>query len=157
MSISLLISRAYQYSNAGAYVFSDSVLCLGEMGDDLVESWKRQIQWYPENNHFKEMNRIDGTPPEVTTLGLFEKIQSLVRDLQCEPEHFKSMIIFMSMFNDIVWDAKGNKEQCAHNSQTVADYVRKFPRGHWSFLGSGSEEMWYGTYTGRSDGSWDNC
>ena len=31
----------------------------------------------------------------------------------------------------------------------------KFPRGYWSFLGPGSEEKWYGTYTDRTDGSWN--
>ena len=59
----------------------------------------------------------------------------------------------MSMYNDIEWGAKGNKERCEYNSQTVADYARRFPRGHWSFLGPGSEEMWYGTCTNRPDGS----
>ena len=44
VSTSFLHSRAYQYSTAKVYVFSDSVLCLGQMGDDLVESWKKQIQ-----------------------------------------------------------------------------------------------------------------
>ena len=54
------------------------------------------------------MNRIDGRPtefewkifPGITALGLLEKIQQLLTDLQCEPE------LFMSMFNDIVWEAK---------------------------------------------------
>ena len=81
-------------------------------------------KWYSENNHFKDMNRIDGMPtefewkifPGITTLGLLEKIQNLMTDLQCEPEHFKGRIIFMSMYNDIEWDAKGNKEQCVRNS-----------------------------------------
>ena len=47
-----------------------------------------------ENNHFKDMNRIDGIPTEsewkiftgITTLGLLEKIQDLMKDLKCEPE-----------------------------------------------------------------------
>ena len=91
------------------------------------------------------MNRIDGMPtelewkmfPGITTLGLLEKIQSLMRDLQCEPEHFKDRIIFMSMYNYIAWREKGNTERCKYNSQTVADYTRKFPRGHGSFLRPG--------------------
>ena len=37
----------------------DSVLCLGKMGDDPVESWKTKIQWYSDNNYFSELNRID--------------------------------------------------------------------------------------------------
>ena len=130
------------------------------MGDDPIATWKSKIKWYSENNHFKDMNRIDGMPtefewkifPGITTLGLLEKIQSLMRDLQCEPEHFKDRIIFLSMYNDIEWRAKGNKEICEYHSQTVAICARKFARGHWSFLGRGSEEKWYGTCTDKPDG-----
>ena len=61
----------------------------------------------------------------------------------------------MSMFNDNVWDAKGNKEQCDYNSHALAEYAPKFPRGHWSFLGPGSQEKWYGTCTHKPEGSWD--
>ena len=64
-----------------AYVFSDSVLCAEKMGHDPIATWKSKIKWYSEN-----MNRIDGMPTEfewkifqgITTLGLFEKIQSLM-------------------------------------------------------------------------------
>ena len=61
----------------------------------------------------------------------------------------------MSMFNDIVWDAKGNGEICDNNSKTIEQYARRFPRGHWSFLGLASEKKWYGTYDPKPDGSWD--
>ena len=61
----------------------------------------------------------------------------------------------MSMFNDIVWDAKGNDELCVHNSKTIIEYPERFPRGHRSFLGPGSEKKWYGTYDGKPDGSWN--
>ena len=72
---------------------------------------RAKSKWYSENNHFKDMNRFDGMPtefewntcPGITTLGLLEKIQSLMRDLQCEPENFIDKIIFMSMYNDIAW------------------------------------------------------
>ena len=75
------------------------------------------MKWYSENNHFKDMNRIDGMPtefewkifPGITTLGL-EKIQSFMRDLQCELDHFKDRIIFMSTYNDIEWKAKETKK-----------------------------------------------
>ena len=65
MSTSLVHSRAYQYSIAKAYVFTGSVVCSGKMGADLVESWKSKIQWYSENNYFKNLNRIDGQPVEL--------------------------------------------------------------------------------------------
>ena len=163
MSTSLLHSRAYQYSTAKAYVFSDSVLCLGKMGDDPIESWKSKIQWNSENNYFRELNRIDGQPmefewkifPGLTSMGILKEIQLMMRELQCEPENFTGRIIFMSMFNDIVWDQKGNNEICENNSKTIQKYARRFPRGHLSFLGSGSEKKWYGTYDHKPDGSWD--
>ena len=77
----------------------------------------------------------------------------MMGELQCEPENFKGRIIFMSMFNDIVWDAKGNHELCVNNSKTLNENAEGFSRGHWSFLGPGSQEKWYGTYTDKPDGS----
>ena len=37
----------------------------------------------------------------------------------------------------------------------VANYVRRFPRGRWSFLGLGSEKKGCGTYSDKPDGDWD--
>ena len=163
MSTSLLHSRAYQHSIAKAYVFSDSVLCLGKMVDHPVESWKSKIQWYPDNNYFKDLSRIDGQImefewkifPGLTTMGILNQIQQMTGELQCEPENFTGRIIFMSMFNDIVWYSKGNVQTCEYNSKTIGQYARRFPRGHWSFLGPGSEKKWYGTCDHKPDGSWD--
>ena len=130
---------------------------------EMIRPGSAKLNGFVENNHFKDMHRIDGIPtefewkifPGITTLSLLEKIQSLVTDLQCEPEHFTDRIIFMSMYNDIEWKAKGNKKRCEYNSQTVTNFARKFPRGRWSFVGPGSEERWYATYTDKPDGSWD--
>ena len=163
-STSLLHSRAYQHSTAKAYVFSDSVLSLGKMGDDHVESWKSKIQLYSDTNYFKVLHRIDGQPmefewkifPGFTTVAILNEIQQMMGELQCEPENFMGRIIFMSMFDDIVWDAEANYELCVNNSKTInKEYARRFPRGHWSFLGPRSEKKWYGTYDHKPDGSWD--
>ena len=43
MSTSLLCSKAYQISNAKAHVFSDSVLCVGTLGDDPIATWRSKI------------------------------------------------------------------------------------------------------------------
>ena len=61
----------------------------------------------------------------------------------------------MSMFNDIVWDAKRNDEFCVNNSKTIKECAEIFLRGHWSFLGLGSEKKWWGAYDGKPDGSWN--
>ena len=79
----------------------------------------------------------------------------MMGELQCEPENFTGRIIFMSMFNDIVWDAKGHDELCVNNSKTIEEYAERFPRGHLSFFGPGSEKKWYGTYNCKPVGSWN--
>ena len=78
-----------------------------------------KIEWYSENNHFKDVNRIDGMPtefewkifPGFTTLGFIEKVQDVTKDLQCELEQFNYRIIFMSMFHDITWREKKEKQK----------------------------------------------
>ena len=39
-----------------------------------------------------------------------------------------------------------------NNSETIKQYARRFLRGHWSFLGPGSEKKWHGIYDGKPDG-----
>ena len=63
-SISLMCERAYQITLANVYVFSDSVLCLGEMGCDPNAAWMKNIKWYSQENHFKELNHINGMQTE---------------------------------------------------------------------------------------------
>ena len=127
VSKSLLHSRACQYSTAKVYVFSDSVLWLVKMGDNPVESWRKQTQWYSANNYLSELNRIDGQPmefewkifPGCTTVAILNEIQQMIEELQFEPENFTGRIIFMLMFNDIERCAKGNDEFCVNNSKTI--------------------------------------
>ena len=61
----------------------------------------------------------------------------------------------MSMFNDIDWTQKGNSAECFSISEKVRNYAKMFPRGHWSFLGPGEEETWYGTHTYKPEGKWN--
>ena len=96
------------------YVFADSVLCLGGVKENQNEAWKDKIKWYFESDHLKDLNRIDGEPMEFgwkilqgfTTFGFLEQIQKIVEERQGEPEQFEGRIIFMTMFNDIVWEKK---------------------------------------------------
>ena len=160
--ISLLCERAYQITTAKVY-FSDSVLCLSEMRGDPNSGWKNKITWYWHNKHLKELDRIGGMQTEfewkiflgLTTLGIFEEIQKLMKSKQCEPEHFNGRIIFMSMFHDIVLGENGNTEECIQNSIKVSKCARRFPCGRWSFLRPGSEKEWYKTCSDKPDGNWD--
>ena len=60
------------------------------------------------------------------------------------------------MFNDIDWAKKGYSLDCISNSKEVRDYAKRFPGGHWSFLGPGDEEKWYGTHICKPEGKWNS-
>ena len=160
LAATLLCDKAIEITNAKTYVFADSVLCLGSISDQPVEVWKNKIKWYLENRHLKDLNRIDEEPmefewkiiPGFTTLGILEEIQNIIIESQCESEQSEGRIIFMSMYNDIIWGERGNTEKCIMNSVTVANYALRFPRGHCSFLGPGSMKKWHGTYSAEPDG-----
>ena len=111
-------------------------MILFRLGKTKINGIRKITSRYESNRRDADGVRVENIP-QITSLGLLEKIQKLLTNLQCEPDHFKGRVIFMSMFKDIVWDGIGNEAQCEHNSQAVAEYVRKIPRCHWSFLGPG--------------------
>ena len=136
------------------------MLCFGSCSDKPAEAWKNKIKWCLETRYLKDLDRIDGEPPELewkislgfTTLGILDEIQKMKTKSKCAPEQFKGRITFMSMYNDFVWRKRGNKENCIANALRVAEYARRFTQGRWSFLGTGSEKTWYGTHAHKPDG-----
>ena len=81
--------------------------------------------------------------PGLTTLQLCGKVTDLLSSFGETPETFTARILFMSMFNDISFARKGNKEECVANVKVVSIFAKKFGIGHWSFMGPGSEKKWY--------------
>ena len=61
----------------------------------------------------------------------------------------------MLMFNDISCDRKGNKDECLANAGVVKVLAIRFGVGQWSFIGPGSEKMWYSAEN-SPQGAWDN-
>ena len=59
------------------------------------------------------------------------------------------------MFNDISCDKK-DKEECLANAKVVSICAKKFGIGQWSFIGPGSEKMWYCISEDSSQGVWDH-
>ena len=147
------------------YVFSDSVLCLGKVlqHPDSNEAWKNRIAGVKAEKSYRDYDGIDGEPtefewnifPGFTTLQLCGKINDLLSDLGETPETFTGRILFMSMFNDISCDRKGNKEECLANARVVKVLAKKFGIGQWSFIGPGSEKKWYSAEN-SPQGAWGN-
>ena len=54
-----------------------------------------------------------------TTLQLVREVQKFMNKMG-EPEQFQGRIVFMSMFNDIVWGYKDNATECIANSTLVS-------------------------------------
>ena len=141
---------------AKVYVFSDSVLCLGRIHQhpESNEAWKKRIEGITTEKSYREhlpYDEINGEPtefewnicPGFTTLQLCGKVTDLLSDLGETSETFTGRILFMSMFNDISCDRKGNKEECVANAKVVTILARKFGIGQWSVIGPGSEKKWY--------------
>ena len=147
------------------YVFSDSVLCLGKIHQhrESNEAWKKRIEGVKSDKSYRDYDGINGEPtefewnnfPGFTTLQLCGKVTDLLSNLGKTPETFTGRLLFMSMFNDISCDRKGNKEECLANARVVKVLAKKFGIGQWSFIGPGSEKEWYSAEN-SPQGAWDN-
>ena len=159
----LLTDRAVRLSTAKAYVFSDSILCMGRISENPASARKEKTDRFMNSSQCRELDRIDGEPmefewknfPGFIALQILAEIHNMMTGIQCEPEQFPGRIIFMSVYYDIVWSEKGSEELCSGHSKTVTEYARRLAHGHWSFLGPGSEKKWYGTHTYKPNGEWD--
>ena len=148
------------------YVFSDFVLCLGKVHQhpESKEAWKKRIEWIINDKSYRDYGGINGEPtefewnifPGFTTLQLCGKVTDLLSNLGETPETFTGRILFMSMFNDISCDGKGNKEECLANARVVSVLAKRFGIGQWSFFGPGSEKKWYSMEENSPQGIWDH-
>ena len=150
--------------SAKVYVFSDSVLCLGKVlqHPECNEAWKNRVAGVRAEKNYSDFDDVKGESaefewnifPGFTTLQLCDKISDLLSSLGQSPEAFTGRILFMSMFNDISCEGKGNKEQCLKDADFVKTFARRFGIGQWSFIGPGSEKKWY-LSENSPQGEWD--
>ena len=127
------------------------MLCLGKIlqNPESNEAWEQRLGWIKSSQSYRNFDRIDGEPTEFewnifrgfNTLQLSDKVKSLLSRLKETPENFTERILFMSMFNDISCDKKGNEEECVATAKVVSLCARKFGTRQWSFIGPGSEEQ----------------
>ena len=142
------------------------MLCLGRIHQhpESNEAWKKRIEWIKSSQNYRNFDRIGGEPtefewnifPGFTTLQLYGNVTDLLSNLGETPETFTGRILFMSMFNDISCDGKGNKVECLANARVVKVLAKRFGIGQWSFIGPGSEKKWYSTEENSPQGAWDH-
>ena len=71
-----------------------------------------------------------GKYPRILNSADSHRDPNMMTETQCEPEQCTGIIIVMSMYNDIVWRAKGNEEMCIANFKIVPNYAKIFAHGH---------------------------
>ena len=94
------------------YVFSDSVSRLGKMNQNPTSNtvWEEKLSWFKDSPQYRILDTTDGEPmefgwnifPGFTALQLVQEVQKFMSKMG-EPEQFQGRIIFMSMFNDIIY------------------------------------------------------
>ena len=128
-----LVNDEEGLSHAKVYVLSDSVLFLGKMNQNPISNtvWEGQLEWFKDSSQHRTLDTIDGEPMEFechifsrfTQLQLVPEVQKFMNKMG-EPEQFQGRIIFMLMFNDIIWRSKDNEQECIANA-TLVSCIRK--------------------------------
>ena len=142
--------RVINLQRTKVYVFSDSLLCLGKIFENPQsnDAWEQRLGWLKSSSKYRNFDRIDGEPMEFewniftgfNTLQLSEEVKRLLFRLDETPENFTGRILFISTFNDISCGAKDNEKEYLANVKLVSLYARRLGKGHWSFIGPGSEK-----------------
>ena len=134
------------------------MLCLGGLNahDDAIRRWKDKVSTLQMYNTFRSLQGLDGEPiefewkipPGFSALQLLHTIQNDLEGKCINPEEFSDRIIFMSMFDHIDLEKKGNEDTCALTSGTIRDYASKFKDGHYV-------KIRYDDYESKFEGKWD--
>ena len=130
--------------------------------DERQPTWEDKLTWFKSSSQYRELDTIDGEPmefelnifPGFTTLQLCNKVQKFLSKMS-DPSEFEGRVIFMSMFNDILWRSEDNEQECESNAKLVWIYAKRFSPGRWSFFGPGSEKKLYSTHESKQQGEWD--
>ena len=121
-------------SHAKVYVFSDSVQCLGKMNQNPQSNtvWEHKLTWFKSSSQYRTFDTIDREPikfewnisqdsPHCSSATKSQEFMSKMSD----PSECKGRIIFMSMFNDILWGSEDNEQECNANDNLVFYFFRE--------------------------------
>ena len=164
MSVDKLIAKSsLSIFHCQSLCLPDSVFCLGQLGDTLVESWTKQIQRYSDNKYYQRIESNWWTTwslswrfsQEFPTVGILIRFNRWWEN--CSVNQRTSEAASMSMFNDIVWDAKENDELC----EKIQRQIKSIQKDSLAVIGLSlgmdlkrSDTELYGTDDCKADGSW---
>ena len=150
------------WTKAKIHVYSDSVLCLGKLSDhsEANRRWENQVNDVQQSSSYRELLGIDGEPIQIEW-NISQNLRHW-RFSRRSRKTWKSEISNLRIWRsthlhvNVQWYRmdRGNSEECISNSEKVKNYAKRFPRGHWTFLGPGDEKKWYGTLSNPLEGKW---
>ena len=98
-------------AHAQVIVFSDSVLCLGKVNQNPASNavWEEKLTWFKSSPQYRTLDTM--TESRWNSSGIFSQdsphcsssAKSKSSTEMGDPSQFKGRIIFMSMFDDIIW------------------------------------------------------
>ena len=102
----------------------------------LQRLWR--IRWRADEFRVEHLSRIWYVAALRQSQKFAEQIKRNIR------KFLRNYILFLRRcFNDISCGTRDNEQQSLANARLVSLYVRKFGKGQWSFIGSGSEKKRY--------------
>ena len=124
-----------------------------------VASWKDKIDWSAQSPEYREMDNVDGEPaafewkqfPGHTILKLLQEVQCTMEEKNSVRRIQRSDHLLVSVQRHRL-GPEAKKDSCPEKFSSVAACAARFPTAHWSFLGPGSEEKWFGTLTHTPNG-----
>ena len=128
--------NSHQIFNAHKSLYSQILCCVLERPiktRNPTKHGKKRIEGTTTDQSYRDYDGINGEPtefvwnifPGFTTLQLCGKVNDLLSDLGEISNKFTGRILFMSMFNDISCDGKGNKDGCLANAGVVKVLAKK--------------------------------
>ena len=143
----LLNDKAIKLSTAKVYTFSDAVLCLGGRIEEYPQSavsWKTRIGWFTQSSQYRELDNIDGEPVvfEWTKISQAHHAEATLGGLKHDGRNNSARKVPRSshLHVDVQRHWLGTQWQRRKFSTEFLKCGCIRLKGHWTFLGLGSEE-----------------
>ena len=143
MNMTLCHDQAMKCANTKVHVYSDSVLCMGRIHQASEANTKRkeQFHYFQQSNEYTELSGIDDGEPIEFEWHLFPGFTSF-EILRRTKQDLNVPRINSDQFEERITTLSGQRKEVLMylEIQKVSGYAKEFPRGHWSFFGTGDEE-----------------
>ena len=134
--------QAIKSANAKVCVYADSVLSVGEM-KDTPEAIDKMGKSSGRTQVVFVLPRCSGNQWRTHHCLFFNKSSATWR--KGNPARGMSRTGSSSRQCSMTLSEKRMMRNCISNAEKVKNYAMKFSQEHWTFLGPGSEEKWYGS------------